>query len=102
MHDETNRGQGKLGPVGSLAQEAELLPVEFEARYHHHLRPRPGGLPPTTNTECIGLWIVACDGRDILPNEYYLHAKHDGASETTRVSNQSGKWQRLALHLESS
>jgi hypothetical protein len=98
MHDETNHGQGKLGPVGSLAHDAGLVPVEYEARYHHHLRPHPGGLPPTTNTECIGLWIVACDGREILPNDYYLHAEHDGVSETMQVSNQTGKWRRLALH----
>jgi hypothetical protein len=41
---------------------------------------------------------VARDGREILSNEYYLHAEHDGVSETMQVSNQTGKWRRLALH----
>ena len=98
IEHEVNRGKGKLGPVGSLAEHAGLVPVEFEARYHRELRAHAGGLPVTSHTECIGLSIVACDGSDIPPGEYHLHAEYDGTSETMRVSNQTGESHRLSLN----
>jgi hypothetical protein len=96
MQIENIQGKGKLGPVGSLSQDAGLIEVKFIATYQHELMQRSSGFPATPRTRCLGLSIVATDERVIPSGEYYLHAEYDGVNETMRISNQNGEWRRLS------